>query len=50
MIPKATTDICPNAPPENISMRPKSVSPLDLKKAESAAASIPGVGMWLTTR
>jgi hypothetical protein len=48
MIPSAKMVSFSIAPPENMFIMPKSVPPwvlaIELKKAESAAASIPGVG------
>ena len=45
-IPSATTEKRSSAPPENMSKSPKRVPCLALKKADSAAPSMPGVGIW----
>jgi hypothetical protein len=44
MMPRANTDRRSKAPPENMSMKPKSVPLAWAKKAARAEASIPGVG------
>ena len=50
MMPRANTDMCSSAPPENMSMKPNSVPLARAKKAASAAPSMPGVGMCTPIR
>src|ERR1700687_6175808 len=50
MMPRAKTERRRSAPPEKMSRKPK-IEPADaLKKAEIAAGSTPGVGMWAPRR